>query len=153
MKDVLSHSSTCSLFQPHLPVFTPFLSNSAPLNGRVTIPAMRSPADPLVQRGHFLSMLFHVLLSSLQLLQDVSFFLFPFHNLFTLGRKEREGCALTFFRSPEQIHQLKKNSLESLHQDIHLFYIVPCPHPTKTSITLCMASVLPPPSLHCHLSL
>lgn len=50
------------LFQPHLPIFTPFVSNSAPLNGRVAIPAMRSPADPLAQRGHsFFSMLFHIL--------------------------------------------------------------------------------------------
>lgn len=40
-------------------------------------------------------------------------FLSPFHNLFTLGRKEREGCALTFFRSPEQIRRLKKTLLKA----------------------------------------
>jgi len=64
VKEVLSLSRllSLSLFQPPLPVFSPFFSSSAPLNGRVAIPAMRSPADPLTQRGYsFLSMLFHIL--------------------------------------------------------------------------------------------
>lgn len=103
MKEVPSHSPACSLslFQPHRPVFTPFLSNSAPPSGRVAIPAMRSPADTLTQRGLSIfpccSTFCDRPCNYCRARADLS----TFHNLFTLGRKEREGCALTFFRSPE----------------------------------------------------
>lgn len=70
-------SSLTLLFAPSVsdsassPNIHSFLSNSAPLNGRVAFSVMHSPADPLTQRDHsFFSPLFHILCSSLQLLQD-----------------------------------------------------------------------------------
>lgn len=70
-------SSLTLLFAPSVsdsassPNIHSFLSDSAPLNGRVTFPVMHSPADPLAQRDHsFFSTLFHILCLSLQLLQD-----------------------------------------------------------------------------------